>query len=293
VPKKPPKRPCGCLIFLSVSFARVSLCKTLGLSQPISLLRPHTCVYSGDYNNNNNNNDHHPSSSSSSSTAHDNSQSLASSVRSLLRPRRLSWSTPASINKPRRAPSVESWASVQLPSPPPPPADIAVALDPPAHIDSHQQHTQPRSRRGSLGEPSSWRWLKALKSSPSPSTSMSPHHQHTQSNGPLYTDIPPTLSSSHHSTRRRLPSLPSPSPSSSSTAPPVLLDRSNRSGDRKVKLRRLVCPRDLVGAFVAMAEPQTAQGIELCGLLLGSIVSPSSSSSPFLYTILIDCLIYA
>lgn len=29
------------------------------------------------------------------------------------------------------------------------------------------------------------------------------------------------------------------------------------------------CPKDLVGAFVAIAEPETEKGIELCGLLLG------------------------
>lgn len=33
----------------------------------------------------------------------------------------------------------------------------------------------------------------------------------------------------------------------------------------------MTCPADLVGAFIAMAEPETAKGIELCGLLLGSL----------------------
>ncbi|KAA1069298.1 hypothetical protein PGT21_020134 [Puccinia graminis f. sp. tritici] len=208
------------------------------------------------------------------------SQSLARSFRSLLRPRRLSWSSasPTAITKPRRAPSVESWASVQIPSPPPP----AVGLESPAHIltplqqqQQQQQQTRSRSRRGSLGEPASWRWLKALKSSPdpsSPSTSQQP-----TSNGPLYTHFPALISPELHPSRPRLPSLPSPSPSSSSTAPPIHHHHHHhhhhRKAQRETKRRKqLLCPAQLVGAFVAMAEPQTAQGIELCGLLLGSTI---------------------
>lgn len=35
------------------------------------------------------------------------------------------------------------------------------------------------------------------------------------------------------------------------------------------------CPEELIGAFVATSMPETDRGVELCGLLLGTLVSPS------------------
>lgn len=35
----------------------------------------------------------------------------------------------------------------------------------------------------------------------------------------------------------------------------------------------MLCPEDLTGTFMAIAVPETEREVELCGLLLGNLVS--------------------
>ncbi|OAV86844.1 hypothetical protein PTTG_29703 [Puccinia triticina 1-1 BBBD Race 1] len=167
---------------------------------------------------------------------------LSSSFRNLLRPRRLSW-TAASSKPAARRDSLTDWAPIDIPCsptapshpqpqrPPPPPTTTTVA-----------GHT--RSRKGSLGEPSSWRWLRNLKLSPPVPTPTAPV------SAAIYADIPAT--------------------SPLYSVPPSRTQSATKGTDHG-RRRPMTCPADLVGAFIAMAEPETAKGIELCGLLLGSL----------------------
>lgn len=198
----------------------------------------------------------------------------SSTFKALLRPRRLSLSSPSS--KPQSRESLGSWASVSVPASPP-----EEQSSPPS-----APQTSSRSRRGSLGEASTWRWLKGLNLKPVGNSFKS----HASAN--LYADLPSSAD---------LPSLappapiisaasarPAPNNRSRPTPPPIppkqfrteksqiiFPSSSSDASPSSRPLRPMRCPNDLVGAFVAMAEPETQKGVELCGLLLGKLVCHS------------------
>ncbi|KNZ45199.1 hypothetical protein VP01_83g17 [Puccinia sorghi] len=195
---------------------------------------------------------------------------VSSTFKALLRPRRLSLSSPSS--KPQSRESLGSWASVSVPASPP-----EEQSSPPS-----TPQTSSRSRRGSLGEASTWRWLKGLNLKPVGNSFKS----HASAN--LYADLPSSAD---------LPSLappapiisaasarPAPNNRSRPTPPPIppkqfrteksqiiFPSSSSDASPSSRPLRPMRCPNDLVGAFVAMAEPETQKGVELCGLLLGKL----------------------
>ncbi|PLW34604.1 hypothetical protein PCANC_16070 [Puccinia coronata f. sp. avenae] len=236
------------------------------------------------------------------SSQHEPQPAASSALKALLqhRPRRLSLTSyPAKL---KRRESLGSWASVSVPTspsddpgpaPPPPPP-------PPPPTSSG------RARRGSLGESSTWRWLKGLTIKPAGGGSGGGHGkpppcvQASSLGSSLYTDLPsssapattatqpaaslapaaPIISASARPTRpapaRPLPPLvPRKLPRTHTSQIEFPSDTAHPSAivapDRPSPRRPMRCPNDLVGAFVAMAEPQTQQGIELCGLLLGNL----------------------